>query len=60
MNEVIQKGTKVMIRTTNGGEATVTLTREYVPTYPVWIEYEFGHQTVLMPCRIKSIMPVAA
>jgi hypothetical protein len=56
MNQRINKGTKVRIRTTNGGDAVVTLLEDYRPTYTVCVEPSCGRGYYFVsPDRLKSI-----
>ena len=58
IDQYINKGTIVTIRTTNGGESTVKLLEDYRPSYGVHIEnqcYAAGMQSFMPSWRIKSI-----
>lgn len=58
MNHVdspIEKGTKVRICTTNGGEIVTKLSHDYRPTYPLTVEPSYGGCFVLLANRIRSI-----
>jgi len=54
---IVPKGTRVLIKTTNGGELTTTLVEDYRPTYDLVIGD--GEHTVLIGReRIKSVDPI--
>lgn len=36
--QIISKGTKVLIKTNNGGETIATLSHNYYPTFDVYLE----------------------
>lgn len=50
----LAKGTEVLVRTTNGGEATGKLLRDYIPSYLVDMEIN-GASVVIPGWRIKSV-----
>lgn len=56
-NERIDKGTKVRIRTDNGGEIVTTLTAYFDPTYTAYIEAWPGY---IGASRIVSCEPIEA
>jgi len=55
----IAKGTKVELRTTNGGYSVVTLVHEYRPTYSAEFRHAAGRTFVVMADRIKSVQVAA-
>jgi hypothetical protein len=57
MATMISKGTKVLLKTINGGECVVILTHDYKPTYPTTFERMEGGEFTVMGDRIKSIEP---
>lgn len=56
----MNKGTQVVLRTTNGGECFVKLTHEYRPTYAVTVERADGSYFTVLADRIASVTPVGA
>lgn len=54
---MIRKGTKVEIRTTNGGHTFATLLEDYRPTYHVVIDRPNNGYAIIEPERIKSLVP---
>lgn len=58
IDQYIDKGTVVTIRTTNGGECTVKLLEDYRPSYGVHVQrecYAAGMQFFMPSWRITSI-----
>ena len=57
------KGTKVRVKTTNGGEAVGTLAETYVATYALVLDKIYGayrvHTLVIDAMRIKNVELVA-
>lgn len=53
---MLAKGTKVLVRTTNGGELVAQLALNYRPTYDAVLELN-GRTVVISPWRLKSIDP---
>lgn len=54
---MLTKGTRVLLRTTNGGECIGYLCRDYEPTYRVEILPERGAAFWVEASRIRSIEP---
>lgn len=51
----MNKGTRVTLRTTNGGEIVVTLIHDYKPSYPATVQRADGGYFTVMADRIKSV-----
>lgn len=54
---LLVKGARVIVRTTNGGEAIGYLARDYEPTYRVEFIPDRGTPFWIEAARIKSIAP---
>jgi len=59
----LMKGTKVRVKTTNGGEAVGVLGETYVPTYALVLDKVYGsygvHSFAIMADRLKKVEAVA-
>lgn len=57
---VIAKGTRVRLRTTNGGDCVVVLAETYRPTFACTFLAPEGHWFVVLADRIRSVEVVAS
>lgn len=56
--DFIQKGTAVVIETTNGGRTVGTLTSDYSATYPVFFTHADGHAVTVPGFRVSDVRPL--
>lgn len=54
---MITKGTKVIVRTTNGGEVVGVLDHNYAPSYSVTVVVPHGYVCII-GWRVKSVSVV--